>query len=146
MRWIIRFLLVWIILGTAGYFIGLPQAAKYLLKKTQDETLSQCQQQLQAQHLYGTPGAPLSPEKASSYCHCLADPLTLDRSDIFDMLQQYRVTHTRLPPARLTAQIKTQVDTCNPQLQHDITGQQQPSAPRLGLPAEKNATTTYIIH
>ena len=113
MRALKRILILWLAMLPVSYFWGIPFATHMLEAKTKTQALAQCAQQLHDQGLVGIANAPLNGAQGETYCHCITDPITLTRDDMLDMLRHQ-------PPAHLGGLMKTQVDTCNAALQHDI--------------------------
>lgn len=122
MRWLLRILITWAVLIPISYFVGVPYAMKCLQNKTQQETLAQCNQQLHDKGLLGSSASALTQAQGDHYCHCLADPLTFTREDLFDVVRHRQ-------PAHLTTQVNAQVEACNNELQQAIIKKYQPSAP-----------------
>lgn len=130
MRWIMRFVITWAIILPLGYFFGLPYVAEHLQAQTRSETLTQCAKQLTDQGLMGVANAAITPEQGDQYCHCLADPLAFTRADIMELVKQRLAGGETKPPARLEAQVKAQVEACNPQLQQAIMQKYGTAAPQ----------------
>ena len=136
MRFLIRMLLTWAVLLPLGYFVGLPYAATKLTAKTQNETLTQCAAQLRDKGVMGGTNAAITEAQGDAYCHCLASPLTLTTADIMEMVKQRLATGEQKPPARLEAQVNSQVEACNPQLQEAIMAKYRSSAAPAAAPAQ----------
>jgi hypothetical protein len=136
MRWLIRSLIFWAICAPLFYLFGLPYLMGKLEAKAQADSYMQCQQHLQKEGMVGSPTAILKAPQADSYCHCVADAMKLEKSDLVDLIQKKQ-------PERLQNAMKPLVDACNQTLQQGITETVKAAPPTR---TEVLPDGTHVIH
>ncbi len=122
MRWLLRYVLFWLIVGPLLYLFGLPILLDYLSKKSQVEAYDQCQTYLGKEGVNAASASPISPDRAEKYCHCVSDGLILTKNDVFDLV------HHR-PAAALNTLAQDKADTCNTALMHELSAPAPQAAP-----------------
>jgi hypothetical protein len=135
MRRLLYLAIFWACSSLLFYGYGLPWMMRMLQGKVRDQTYATCMLQLRTQGIIEAQTAPLVPEDGQQYCHCVSDPLTFTRADLFDAVHKRQ-------PAHVAAQAQQQVAACTPQLQEKIDAATPAPSPAAPTPPSAPGTTT----
>lgn len=137
MRWVLRSLLFWVISLPVFYLFGLP----YLLTKLSDrarlESFVQCQTHLKEERIAYVPTALMKVDRADQYCHCVSDPITLTRADLFELARKKQAE-------RLNNAMKPVIEACNSALQDDMSKAISAGAPTHSTFDENGVETVHF--
>lgn len=120
MRWIIRLLVVWVILGGLFYMFGMQVLIDAMNEKTRAEGYQQCMAQLTNDKTIGHANSPLNLEQGTNYCHCVSDTLTLTKEDMMELVKQRVQMKEQTPPAGFTKRAQELANNCTTELQRNL--------------------------